>query len=94
MAETDHDFLGSQSCLDVGLGLVRGIVAILDFKSHFIGAAMLRAAQGADGPGDGGIHVRTGAGDDPACESRGVEFVFRVEDEGDVHGVHPKLGGR
>ena len=47
-AEADHDFLGFHAAADVGFGLVRGVVALLDFEGDFIGAAVLRAAQCAD----------------------------------------------
>jgi hypothetical protein len=50
----------------------------------FIGAAVQRALQRADGGGDGGVHVAQGGGDDAGGEGGGVEAVLGVEDVGDV----------
>jgi hypothetical protein len=52
MAEADHDFLGLDAAADVGLGLVRVVVALLDLEGDLVGAAVLRAAQRADAAGD------------------------------------------
>ena len=52
MAEADHHFLGGDPAADVRLGLIRGRVTLLDFESGLVGAAVLGAAQGADGAGD------------------------------------------
>ncbi len=47
----------------------------------------------ADAAGDGGVHVRAGAGDHARGEGRSVEFVLGVQDERGVHGAHPQLRG-
>ena len=44
--------------------------------------------------GDGGIEVRTGAGDDAGGEGRGGELVFGVEDHRGVHGADVAFAGR
>ncbi len=49
VTEADHHFLLLDTGADVGLGLVRVVVALLDLEGHFVGAAVLRAAQGTDG---------------------------------------------
>ena len=48
MAEADHDFLVADAALDVLLGFIRRLVALLDFEGDFVGPAMLGAAQRAD----------------------------------------------
>ena len=73
--------LRSSALADVGLGLVRGRVALLDLAGHLVGAAVLGAAQRADGAGDGRVEVGAGAGDHAAGEGRGVELVLGVEDQ-------------
>ncbi|MNF91437.1 hypothetical protein D3C84_740380 [compost metagenome] len=91
MAEADHHFLLLDAGADVGLGLVRVVVALLDLEGHLVGAAVLGPAQGADGAGDAAEHVGTGAGDHPRGEGGGVEFVLGVQVERGVHGAHPGL---
>ena len=78
---------------DVGFGLVRRLVALLDLERHLVRAAVLGAAQRADGAGDRRIHVGAGAGDDARGERRGVELVLGVEDQRRVHRAHPLAGG-
>ena len=89
MAEADDDFLVGHALADVGLGFVRRVVALLDLQRHFVGAAVLRAAQRADGAGDAGIDVRARAGDHARRERGRVELVLGVEIERGVHGAHP-----
>ena len=89
MAEADHDFLVGHAPADVRLGFVGRVVALLDFERHFVGAAVFRAAQRADGAGDAGIDVRAGAGDHARRERGGVELVLGVQIERGVHGAHP-----
>ena len=55
---------------------------------------MLGAAERADGAGDGGVEVRSRAGDDPGGEGGGVELVFGVEDERAVKGADMRAGRR
>src|SRR3546814_4066561 len=74
MAESDHDLLALHPRADVGFGLVRIVVAGDDLHRYFIGAAMLGAAQRANGAGDARIHVRAGTGNDPASEGTGIEL--------------------
>ncbi|MNU38646.1 hypothetical protein D3C71_273230 [compost metagenome] len=93
MAETDDDFLGFHAAADVGLGFVGRFVALLHFEGDLVGAAVLGAAQRADGARDGREHVRTGAGDDARGEGGRVEFVFSVQVQGDVHRLDPFVAG-
>src|SRR6266516_3865935 len=81
VTEADDDLLVAQPSHDVGLGLAGTLVARQDFESELVRAAVLGAAQRADSPADRRVDVRSGAGDDAACEGRGVELVLRVEDE-------------
>ena len=48
MAEADDDLLAADALADVGLGLVRRRVALLDLAGRLVGAAVLGAAQRAD----------------------------------------------
>ncbi len=93
MSEADDDLAGLDTAADIGLGVVGGVVALLDLEGDLIGAAVFRAAEGADRAGDRGIEVRTRAGDDPGGEGGGVEFVLGVEDQGRVHGTNPLIRG-
>ena len=83
--------LSAMRCDDVALGLVGRVVAADGVEGELVGAAVLRALERADGAGDGGVHVRAGAGDHARGEGRGVELVLGVEDERGVHGAHPQL---
>ena len=94
VAEADDDFLALDARLDVGLGLVRRLVALLHLEGDFVGAAVLRPAQRADRAGDAGIDVRAGAGNHARGEGRGVELVLGVEVERDVHRLDPRLRRR
>ena len=48
--------LAADARADVGLfGTGRGLVALLDFVGDLVGAAVFRAAEGADGAGDAEI---------------------------------------
>jgi len=55
------------------------------FHRRFVGTAVQRAAQGADGSGDAGIQVGQCRCTHPCGEGRSVEFVFSVEDQRHVH---------
>ena len=57
-AETEHDLFFGHPLADVSLRCVGGGVAVLNLEGGLVGAAMLGAAQGPDGAGDGRIDVR------------------------------------
>src|SRR3569833_4741682 len=78
MSEADDHFLALDACPDVTLGLVRGVVALLNLKGDLIGAAVLRAAQRANGSGDARMHIRAGARNDSRGKRRGIELVLGV----------------
>ena len=69
---------------------VRVLVTLLRFQRHLVRAAVLRAAQRADGPGDGRVDIGAGAGDDARREGAGVEFMLGIQDQRGVHGAHPQ----
>ena len=71
-------------------GLVDGVEQVHD---GFVGAAVQRALERADGAGDGGVHVGERGGDDARGEGAGVELVVGVQDERDVEGLGGGLGG-
>lgn len=74
-----------------GPSLGRIGVALLDLESDLVGAPVLRPAQRPDGPGDGGLEIRSGAGDGARREGGSVELVLRIEDQRGVHGLHMRL---
>ena len=74
-------YLNEDALADIRFRFVGIVVTLLDVQRHFIRAAVFRAAQRADGARDGRMDVRARAGDDAAGEGRGVEFVFRVQDQ-------------
>src|SRR5690625_5282126 len=82
MAETDDDFLARHPLADVRLGLVRGLVALLDLEGDLVGAAVLGPAQRADAAGDARMHVAAGARGHAAGEGAGGGIVPRVGDQG------------
>ena len=88
MAEADHHLLGLDTATDIRLRLGGIGVALLDLEGHLVGAAVLWTAQCTDRAGDGGIEVRSGAGDRTGGEGRGVELMLGIEDQRGVHGAH------
>src|SRR3569833_2212805 len=89
MSEADDHFLALDACPDVTLGLVRGVVALLNLKGDLIGAAVLRAAQRANGSGDARMHIRAGARNDSRGKRRGIELVLGVQNQRGVHRADP-----
>ena len=59
----------------------------------FIGAAVERALQRADGAGDGGVDVGEGGCDDAGRKGGGVQLVLGVQNQRQVHGRVGGLGG-
>ena len=53
MTEADDDFFDRETFEDVRLGFGGVRVALLDFKSVFVGPPVFRAAQRANAAGDG-----------------------------------------
>ena len=94
MAKPDHDLLRLDALANVGFGLVRVLVTLLDLERDFVGAAMLRSTQRADRAGDARVDVGAGARDHTTRERRGVEFVLGVQDQRDVHRLDPGFGCR
>jgi hypothetical protein len=93
VAEADHHLLGLHAAADVGLGVVGRVVALLHLEGHLVRAAVLGAAQRADGAGNARIHVAARAGDDARGEGGGVELVLGVEVQRGVHGALPGGAG-
>ena len=89
MAKADHHFLLFDPRTDIGLGLIRSVVAFLHLKGHFVGTAMFRTTQRADTAGDAAVHIRAGTGDHPRGESRRIELVLGIQVERGVHGADP-----
>src|ERR1700728_5193295 len=88
-AEPDRYLFGLSPPANVGLRLGRAVITALNFKSHFVGSSVLRSPQCADGSGNAGENIRSGAGDRPTCKGRGIEFVLRVKNQARVHRTCP-----
>ena len=94
VAEAGDLLLGGEHVLHVFDGVGAGLVDGVEQAHHgFIGAAVQRALERADGAGDGGVNVGEGGGDDAGGEGGGVQFVVGVQDEGDVESAGGGLGG-
>ena len=94
MPETDDDLFVRHALARISASAASGGgIAILDFEGHLVRAAMLGAAQRADGARDAGIHVGAGARDDPGGERRGIELVFGIQVQRGMHGAHPARRG-
>ena len=78
MAEPDDHLFHLEPTTDVRFGFVRRVVPVLHFERKFVGAAVLRSAQRADGAGERGIQIGAGAGDYARCKRRRIEFVLGV----------------
>ena len=62
------------------LGLIRVVIARRWMsKAASLAPPCFRAAHLTDGPGDGGIHVRPGAGDDARVKGGAIELVLGIE---------------
>src|SRR5262245_16838584 len=84
VAEAHDFFLLGQGVADPGFGTVRCADFVENIHRGFVGAAVERAFEGADGGGDAGMQVGEGRYDTAGGESAGVEFVLGVEDERDI----------
>ena len=69
-------------------GFIRVAEALDDLDGDLVGAAVFITAQRADRPGDRGVHIRAGAGDDPRGEGGGIEFVLGVQHQRDIQRAH------
>ena len=88
VAEAGDLFLAGEHAADVLDGVGAGFVdGVEELHGGLVGAAVEGTLEGADGAGDGGVHVRQGGGDDARGKGAGVELVIGVQDEGDVEGV-------
>ena len=65
-----------------------GPIRLADLLQHhhdrLVGAAVQRALERPDRPGDRGVEVGESRGDDPRGEGGGIETVLGVEDERDL----------
>src|ERR1019366_453691 len=93
VAKSDYDLLVGNAVTNVGFGVIGRAVALLDLQRDFVGTAVLGSAERADGPRDGGIKIRTSAGNDTGGKRGRVELMLGVEDERLVEGAD-RCGGR
>ena len=89
----DEFFFGEHVAHSPDRGLGR-IESLDQLHGGFVGAAVQRTAQGADGARDRGVHVGQGPGDDAAGEGRGVELVLRIENQRRIERLPVQLGWR
>ncbi len=86
VAEAHHQPLGGELLVEPGLHAVGRADRPEHLEHLLVGAAMQWTLEGADGRRDRGMHVGPGRGDRAGREGRGVELVFRVEDERSAEG--------
>jgi hypothetical protein len=80
-------FFWARQFLDVGVDLVEAADLLEHVDDAFVGAAVERALEGADGGGDRGVDVRERRDGDAGGEGGGVHAVIGMEDVGDVEGA-------
>ena len=87
MADAHDLLLLRQHALDVGVDFVFAADFLEHVDDAFVGAAVQRAFQRADGRGDGGIKIGQRRDGDARAEGRGVHAVIGVQDKRHVEGV-------
>ena len=92
--EAHHLFLASQHAQQFSFCFVGAAPALDHVHGGLVGAAMQRAAQRANRRCHAGVHVRQGGGTHPGCEGRGIEFVFRIQNQRHVHHLGEQGLGR
>jgi len=70
-----------------------GVDSLENLEDLFVGPAVERALERADGGGDGGVHIGKRGGGDARGEGGGVQFMIGVQDERDVKGALGGFGG-
>ena len=85
MAEAHDEFLAREFFEESFFGLVGRAVEFDQLHGGLVGPAVQRPAQRPDATDDGAMEIRQRGRDDAHGERRGVELVFRVEDQRNVH---------
>ena len=81
-----HDlFFTLQHAQQACFGFVRGLELLDQRHGGFVGTAVQRASQGADGAGYTAVDVGQRGGAHTSRKGRGIEFVLGVEDQRHVH---------
>ena len=94
VAEAHDDFLARQHPAHGGSGFFRGVELLDQRHRRLVRAAVQGPAQGADGAGDAGVHVRKGGSADPRSEGGGVELVLGVENQRHIHHAAEQIARR
>src|SRR5262245_50710872 len=91
MAEAHDQFLRGDELENTLFCCVRCIEALNELHSGFVGSAVQRTSQGADGAGDRRIEVRQGRSNRAGGEGRCVKLVLGVENKRRVYGTAMEL---
>ena len=94
MAESHDDFLARQHAAHRLHGRGRRVEAVDQLHRRLVGTAVQGTAQRTNGTGDAGVDVRQGRSAYPRSERRGVELVFRVENQRHVEDPPEQVVGR
>ena len=87
-----HDaFAAAEQGLDVRCDVALFPMASTVLVDGFVRAAVQRALEGADGGGDGGVHVAERRAGDDGGERRSVHLVLGVEDQGDIEDARVRV---
>src|SRR5215475_6267732 len=91
MAEAHNQFLRGDELENTFFCGVRCIEELNELHSGFVGSAVQRTSQGADGAGDRRIEVRQGRSNRAGGEGRCVKLVLGVENKRRVYGTVMEL---
>ena len=81
MTESHDLALAGHGLIEVARGLIRSADLLEHGQDIFVGPAMKRASQRADGGSDNRIRIGEGTGGDAGTEGAGIETVLRVQDQ-------------
>ena len=84
VAEAHDPVLAGEALLDVRLHVVHGANFIEHVHHFFIGAAVQRTLQCANGRSDGAVHIAERANGDARCKGAGVQTVVGVQNQANV----------
>ena len=89
MTKANHHFFVFNAFTDIRFRFVWRFVALLDLQRYFIRPAVFRTTQCANRADNRGIHIGSGPCNHAAGEGGGVEFVFGVQHQRNMHRFFP-----